>query len=103
MINDETIAKMKDGVVIINTARGKCVVEDDLAAALASGKVRAYATDVWYSDPPDASSPLYRRPQRDHDASHRRVERRRTCCASATWWCGFSTTSSVAPPEGRMP
>lgn len=62
MINHETIAKMKDGVVIINTARGKCIVEEDLAAALASGKVRAYATDVWHSDPPDQSCPLYDAP-----------------------------------------
>jgi D-3-phosphoglycerate dehydrogenase len=62
MINHETIAKMKDGVVIINTARGKCVVEDDVAAALTSGKLRAYATDVWHSDPPDASCPLYDAP-----------------------------------------
>jgi D-3-phosphoglycerate dehydrogenase len=58
MINAETIATMKDGVVLVNTARGKCVVEDDLVAALSSGKVRAYATDVWFSDPPDPSCPL---------------------------------------------
>jgi D-3-phosphoglycerate dehydrogenase len=53
MINSATIGKMKDGVIIINTGRGKCVNEADLAAALRSGKVRAYGTDVWYSDPPD--------------------------------------------------
>jgi len=58
MFNSETIATMKDGVVLVNTARGGCVVEEDLADALRSGKVRAYATDVWYSDPPDPSSPL---------------------------------------------
>ena len=62
MIHKETIAKMKDGVVIVNTGRGKCVVEEDLAAALASGKVKAYATDVWYSDPPDPSCPLLSAP-----------------------------------------
>jgi D-3-phosphoglycerate dehydrogenase len=62
MINKETIAAMKDGVVIINTGRGKCIVEDDLAAALKSGKVACYATDVWYSDPPDPSSPLLAAP-----------------------------------------
>ncbi len=62
MIDSETIARMKDGVVIINTARGKCVEEEDMAAALKSGKVRAYATDVWYSDPPDADCPLYDAP-----------------------------------------
>jgi D-3-phosphoglycerate dehydrogenase len=62
MINHETIGAMKDGVVIVNTARGKCVVEKDLAEELASGKVRAYATDVWNSDPPDDSCPLYDAP-----------------------------------------
>jgi len=62
MFNTETIGQLKDGVVIINTARGKCVVEEDMAAALESGKVRAYATDVWYSDPPDESCPLYDAP-----------------------------------------
>lgn len=62
MINKNTIAKMRDGVVIINTGRGKCVVEEDLAQALKSGKVAAYATDVWYSDPPDPSCPLLSAP-----------------------------------------
>ncbi len=62
MINRETIEAMRDGVVIINTARGKCVNEADMAEALRSGKVRAYATDVWYSDPPDPECPLYDAP-----------------------------------------
>jgi D-3-phosphoglycerate dehydrogenase len=62
MINSETMDQMRDGVVIINTARGACVDEADMVAALESGKVRAYATDVWYSDPPDAACPLYDAP-----------------------------------------
>jgi D-3-phosphoglycerate dehydrogenase len=62
MINKETIAAMKDGAVLVNTGRGKCIVEADVAAALASGKLGAYATDVWYSDPPDPSSPLLSAP-----------------------------------------
>jgi len=62
MINTESIGAMKDGVVIINTARGGCVVEEDMAAALESSKVRAYATDVWYSDPPDPASPILQAP-----------------------------------------
>jgi D-3-phosphoglycerate dehydrogenase len=62
MINRTTIAKMKDGVAIVNTGRGKCVVEEDLVEALKSGKVKAYATDVWYSDPPDPSCPLLTAP-----------------------------------------
>jgi D-3-phosphoglycerate dehydrogenase len=62
MINAALIAKMKDGVIIVNTGRGKCVVEDDLVAALTSGKVRAYGTDVWPSDPPPADCPLLTAP-----------------------------------------
>ncbi len=53
IINTESIAKMKDGVIFVNTGRGKCVNETDMADALNAGKVRAYGTDVWYSDPPD--------------------------------------------------
>lgn len=62
MIRAETIDRMKDGVVLINTARAGCVVEEDMAEALRSGKVRAYATDVWYSDPPDPESPILAAP-----------------------------------------
>jgi D-3-phosphoglycerate dehydrogenase len=58
MFNAEAFAKMKDGAILVNTARGKVMVEKDLAAALESGKVRAYGTDVWVSDPPPADSPL---------------------------------------------
>lgn len=53
MINKSLIAKMKDGVYIINTGRGKCVNEDDVVEALKSGKIKGFATDVWYSDPPE--------------------------------------------------
>jgi D-3-phosphoglycerate dehydrogenase len=58
MFNKDAFAKMKDGVILVNTGRGKVVVELDLAAALDSGKVRAYGTDVWFSDPPPADCPL---------------------------------------------
>jgi D-3-phosphoglycerate dehydrogenase len=57
MINKDLIAKMKDGVRIVNTGRGKCVVEEDVAEALKSGKIAGYGNDVWYSDPPE-STPL---------------------------------------------
>jgi len=62
MVNAALIDKMKAGVIIVNTGRGKCVNEADLAAALASGKVRAYGTDVWPSDPPPADCPLLTAP-----------------------------------------
>ncbi len=45
MINAETIGKMKDGVRILNFARGELVVGADMAAAIESGKVAAYVTD----------------------------------------------------------
>lgn len=62
VIDAATIAKMKDGVAVVNTARGACVVEVDLAEALRAGKVRAYATDVWLSDPPASDSPILSAP-----------------------------------------
>jgi D-3-phosphoglycerate dehydrogenase len=62
MIDAAFLAKVKDGVMIINTGRGKCVNDADLAAALESGKVRAYGTDVWPSDPPPADCPLLTAP-----------------------------------------
>ncbi len=62
LINRERIGWMKDGAVMINTGRGKCIVEEDVAEALASGKLRAYATDVYFSDPPAPESPLLAAP-----------------------------------------
>jgi D-3-phosphoglycerate dehydrogenase len=62
MVNTETIGHMKDGVVIVNTSRGGCVNEVEIKTALSSGKVRAYATDVFLSDPPAEDSPLYDAP-----------------------------------------
>ncbi|MBN2031365.1 hydroxyacid dehydrogenase [bacterium] len=62
MINKQTIGKMKDGVVLINTGRGKCIVEEDIAEALKSGKIKTYATDVWCSDPPADTCPILKAP-----------------------------------------
>jgi D-3-phosphoglycerate dehydrogenase len=55
MINAGSIAKMKNGVRLINTCRGQVVVEDDIVAVLASGKMAGYATDVYYKEPPEGS------------------------------------------------
>lgn len=51
MINKDTIAKMKDGVYIINCARGGLIVESDLKDALDSGKVSGAALDVFEIEP----------------------------------------------------
>ena len=61
LVSAETIAKMKDGVVIINTSRGSNVDEDALLAALESGKVRAAGLDV-YVDEPTRNKALYSHP-----------------------------------------
>lgn len=58
IINQENIAKMKDGVMIINNSRGDLVVEEDLAAALHSGKVAGAALDVVSSEPVRADNSL---------------------------------------------
>jgi len=58
MINRETIARMKDGVILINTARGGLVNEPDLVVALESGKVGYAAVDVVSTEPILAGNPL---------------------------------------------
>ena len=61
MVDADMIAKMKDGVVIINTSRGTNVDEDALLAALESGKVRAAGLDV-YAEEPAKNHALYCHP-----------------------------------------
>ena len=58
MINRNSISHMKDKVIIINTSRGPLIVEEDLAAALNSGKVMAAGLDVVSTEPIEDSNPL---------------------------------------------
>ena len=58
IINKDTIAKMKDGVKIINTSRGPLIVEEDLKDALNSGKVSGAGVDVVSTEPIKADNPL---------------------------------------------
>lgn len=58
LIRAETIAKMKPGVIILNCARGEIVHTADMVAALQSGRVRGYGTDVLDVEPPAADHPL---------------------------------------------
>lgn len=58
IINKESIGKMKDGVKIINTARGPLINENDLAEALKFGKVSGAALDVLSIEPAEPDNPL---------------------------------------------
>ena len=58
IINKDTIARMKQGVMIINTSRGPLVVEEELKEALNSGQVSGYAADVVSTEPIKMDNPL---------------------------------------------
>ena len=71
IIDAAAIAKMKDGVRIINCARGGLVVEEDLAAALKSGKVAGAGVDVFVTEPAEIVAAVRPAERRLHAAPRR--------------------------------
>lgn len=58
MINKDSIEKMKDGVIIVNTSRGGLIVEEDLSNAIKRGKIKGAALDVVQNEPIEEDNPL---------------------------------------------
>lgn len=58
ILNSAALAKMKDGAIVVNTARGKLIDETALYNALVSGKIRVAGLDVHYEEPMLADDPL---------------------------------------------
>lgn len=58
IINKENIAKIKDGIIILNNSRGPLIVEEDLRDALNSGKVAGAGLDVVSTEPIKGENPL---------------------------------------------
>lgn len=56
MLNGDAFAKMRDGVLVVNCARGELVIESDMKAAIESGKVGGFAVDVFPKEPPEEYS-----------------------------------------------
>ena len=57
MINAKSLKNFKRGAYLVNTARGKLCVAEDVAAALESGQLAGYAGDVWFPQPPPKDHP----------------------------------------------
>ncbi|MFT5632729.1 MAG: D-3-phosphoglycerate dehydrogenase [Rubritalea sp.] len=84
LIDAAQIERLKDGVTIINCARGEVVHSGDVAAALASGKIAGFAADVLDAEPPAADHPLLNAPNsiitahiasRTHESVQRQANR----------------------------
>ncbi|WP_302616555.1 D-2-hydroxyacid dehydrogenase [uncultured Desulfovibrio sp.] len=62
LINAKSLARMRNGSILLNTARGPLVDEEAVAEALKSGQLRGLGTDVLSQEPPSADNPLLSAP-----------------------------------------
>lgn len=63
IVNETTLAKMKDGAILVNTGRGQLINDQDVADALSSGRLGAYCADVMSVEPPGIDNPLLSEPR----------------------------------------
>jgi phosphoglycerate dehydrogenase-like enzyme len=63
MIDARRLASMRRGTLLVNTARGQLVEVGAIKAALDTGQLGGYATDVWHPEPPPAGTALLRHPR----------------------------------------
>lgn len=61
-VNSQFLKNAKRGLILINTARGGLINENDVAEALSNGTLGAYCTDVMTQEPPSSSNPLFHAP-----------------------------------------
>ena len=63
MVNEEFLGKMKEGAVLVNTSRGALIDEVAVTNALKDGRLGAFGTDVFATEPPPADSPILSAPR----------------------------------------
>ncbi|MGI9623658.1 MAG: NAD(P)-dependent oxidoreductase [Acidimicrobiales bacterium] len=98
LIGPSEFSQLKQGALLINTARGRIVDHEALRAALESGQVGAYAADVWDPEPPRLDDELIRDPRvllTPHVAAFTDVTYRDICVSAAT--------AAAAVLEGQAP
>ena len=106
MINKDSIAKMKDGVIFINNARGQLIDKQDVADALNCGKMAAAGLDVVYTEPIRADNPLLKAKNciiTPHISWAPKVSRQRIMDTSAARCISTATFSLLCPnPRSKL-
>jgi D-3-phosphoglycerate dehydrogenase len=105
VIRAETLALMRRGAILVNTARGPLVSGTDLLQALDSGQISCAALDVFENEPPPADSPLRKHPRlimTDHIAwysEEAQIELQERAAREVVRGCTGGLPENIANPE----